>query len=68
MVTDLQRAAWTGSAAAGALPEGVDLEIVDVGAPLENLAVTAVRREGDAVVAQVTNHGFAPGAPGSSCR
>ncbi len=58
VVTDLQRAAWTG-AAAGALPEGVDLEVVDVGAPLENLAVTSVRREGDAVVAQITNHGFA---------
>ncbi len=31
---------------------------MDVGAPLENLSITAVRRDGDAIAAQVANHGF----------
>ncbi|HEY8549469.1 MAG TPA: VWA domain-containing protein [Vicinamibacterales bacterium] len=59
VISDLQRAAWTGSTA-GTLPEGLELEVVDVGGTLENLSVGPVRREGDAIVAQVTNHGFKP--------
>ena len=59
IVSDLQRAAWTGSTA-GSLPDDLGLEIVPVGTPIENLSVGPVRREGDGVAAQVTNHGFRP--------
>jgi hypothetical protein len=43
---------------AGAIPEGLTLEVVDVGGPVENLSVGPARREADALVAEVTNHGI----------
>jgi hypothetical protein len=42
----------------GAIAEGMSLQIVDVGGPVENLAVGSARRDGDGLVAEVTNHGI----------
>ncbi len=42
----------------GAIAEGLTLDVVDVGGPVENLAVGPARREADALVAEVTNHGI----------
>ncbi len=56
IVTDLQASGWeTGDRAP--IPEGVVIEVLDVGAPPPNLAVTSVRRAGDRVVAVVLNGG-----------
>jgi Aerotolerance regulator N-terminal/von Willebrand factor type A domain len=55
LITDLQRT-WSGSFV-GELPAGVGVEVVDVGGPLENVSVGPLRREGEAVTAQLTNHG-----------
>ncbi|HWJ55076.1 MAG TPA: BatA domain-containing protein [Vicinamibacterales bacterium] len=46
--------------AAGAIADGLTLDVVDVGGPVENLAVGPARREADALVAEVTNHGIRP--------
>jgi hypothetical protein len=43
---------------AGAIAEGLSLDVVDVGGPVENLAVGPARRDGDGLVAEVTNHGI----------
>ena len=43
---------------AGAIADGLTLDVVDVGGPVENLAVGPARREADALVAEVTNHGI----------
>lgn len=59
LVTDLQRATWTGTTA-GVLADNVTLDVVDVGGTAENLSVGPVRREGEGIIAQVTNHGFQP--------
>jgi hypothetical protein len=45
---------------AGAIAEGLTLDVVDVGGPVENLAVGTARREADALVAEVTNYGIRP--------
>ncbi len=45
---------------AGAIADGLTLDVVDVGGPVENLAVGPARREADALVAEVTNHGIRP--------
>ena len=46
--------------AGGAIAEGLGLDVIDVGGPVENLAVGPARREADALVAEVTNHGIRP--------
>jgi hypothetical protein len=56
VITDLQQAGWE-TADEGAVPEGVDVEVVEVRPPEGNLALTALRREGQAVVAAVHNFG-----------
>ncbi|MEO5822492.1 MAG: BatA domain-containing protein, partial [Vicinamibacteraceae bacterium] len=43
---------------AGAIAEGLTLDVVDVGGPVENLAVGPARREADALVAEITNYGI----------
>ncbi len=43
---------------AGAIAEGLTLDVVDVGGPVENLAVGPARREADALVTEITNHGI----------
>jgi hypothetical protein len=45
---------------AGAIAEGLTLDVVDVGGPVENLAVGPARREADALVAEITNYGIRP--------
>lgn len=59
VVSDLQQAGWE-TADEGAVPEGVDIEISEVRPPEANIAVTAIRREGQAVVAGVHNFGSRP--------
>ena len=58
-VTDLQANGWD-SGGRAAVPDGVHVEVLDVGALPENLAVTDVRTEGDRVVAAVANGGARP--------
>ena len=56
VVTDLQESGWDAGDRAP-IPEGVTVEIADVGAVRVNLAVTALRTIGDRVVASVRNDG-----------
>jgi hypothetical protein len=58
VVTDLQQAGWE-AGDEGAVPDGIDVRVEDVGAPAGNIAVTAVRREDDTIVAGVHNFGVA---------
>jgi hypothetical protein len=59
VITDLQQAGWeTGDE--GAVPDGVTVDVVEVRPPDGNLAVTAVRRDGEAVIAAVHNFGTRP--------
>lgn len=59
LVTDSQRAGWDGDDE-GVVPEQVRVDIVDVGMPSGNLAVTAVHPEPAATRATVLNAGAAP--------
>jgi hypothetical protein len=59
VVTDLQRAGWD-PADEGAVPEQATVEVVDVGMPAGNLAVTAIRPETTGAIATVLNAGAAP--------
>jgi hypothetical protein len=56
IVTDLQQAGWE-AADEGAVPEGIEINVVEVSAPPSNVAVTAVRRDRDALIAGVHNFG-----------
>ncbi|MGE3955671.1 MAG: BatA domain-containing protein [Vicinamibacterales bacterium] len=58
VVTDLQETGWdVGDQAT--VPEGVTVEVRDVGAPPPNLAVTAAQIAGDRLLASVRNAGTA---------
>ena len=54
VVTDLQESGWDAGDRA-AVPESAKIEIVDVGAPPPNLAVTSLRTVGDRMVVSVRN-------------
>ena len=54
VVTDLQESGWDAGDRAS-IPEGAKIEIVDVGEPPPNLAVTSVRALTDRLVATVRN-------------
>jgi hypothetical protein len=54
VVTDLQESGWDAGDRVS-VPEGTTIEVVDVGAPPPNLAVTAVRPMPDRVAATVHN-------------
>jgi hypothetical protein len=56
VVTDLQQAGWEASDE-GAVPDGIDVRVEEVSAPTGNIAITAVRREGSAIIAGVHNFG-----------
>jgi hypothetical protein len=56
VVTDLQQAGWE-AGDEGAVPDGIEVRIEEVAAPAGNVAVTAVRREGNALIAGVHNFG-----------
>jgi hypothetical protein len=59
VVTDLQANGWD-SGGRATIPDGVRVDVLDVGALQENLAVTDVRVERDRVVAVVANAGARP--------
>lgn len=59
VITDLQQAGWE-AADEGAVPDGIDVEVAEVSPPQGNLAVTAVRRDNQAIVAVVHNFGSRP--------
>jgi Aerotolerance regulator N-terminal/von Willebrand factor type A domain len=59
VVTDLQQAGWE-TADEGAVTDGVRVDVMEVRPPESNLAVTALRREGQAVIAAVQNFGTRP--------
>jgi hypothetical protein len=56
MVTDLQESGWD-AGVHGSVPESARLEIADVGPAPPNLAVTALRADGDRIGASVWNSG-----------
>jgi hypothetical protein len=57
VISDLQQAGWEASDE-GAVPDGVTVEVVQIAPPAANLAVTSVRRDGDAVIAGIHNYGL----------
>ena len=59
VVTDLQQAGWEASDE-GAVPDGIDVRVVEIAPPTGNVAVTAVRRDGGGLVAGVHNFGSQP--------
>jgi hypothetical protein len=59
VITDLQQAGWEANDD-GAVPDGIDVRVVEIPGPLSNLAVTAARREGADVLATVHNYGPQP--------
>lgn len=58
VVTDLQASGWDAGDRAP-VPEGIQVEVADVGPPPANLAVTSVRLAGDRVVATIRRSGAA---------
>jgi hypothetical protein len=59
VVTDLQQAGWE-AGDEGAVPDGIEVMVTEVAAPLENIALTGARREGNVIVAGVHNFGQRP--------
>ena len=59
VVTDLQQSGWD-AAGDGGIPEGISVEVDDVGAPDTNLSVTSLRVEGAEAVAVVQNYSARP--------
>ena len=59
VVTDLQRAGWEGDERA-VLPSTLALEVRDVGAPVDNVSVVALRTASDRVIASIHNSGATP--------
>lgn len=55
VVTDLQRSGWAGDRPE--VPASTRVDVLDVGAPVENLALVDLRVAGDRVVASVRNTG-----------
>jgi von Willebrand factor type A domain/Aerotolerance regulator N-terminal len=55
VVTDLQAHGWSDGVAT--VPAGVHVDVVDVGGPLENLAVTSVERTPQGTVTTIANGG-----------
>lgn len=58
VITDMQQVGWETNDEGG-LPDGVPLDVIEIRPPPGNLAVTAARREGGAVIASVHNYGTA---------
>jgi hypothetical protein len=59
VISDLQQAGWEASDE-GAVPDGIAVEIVEITPPPGNVAVTAVRRDGQTVIAAIHNFGVRP--------
>jgi hypothetical protein len=58
IVSDLQQIGWE-SNDAGGLPDGVDVEVINVAAPAGNLAITSAERRDGRIVASLQNYGHA---------
>jgi hypothetical protein len=56
VITDLQQAGWD-AGDEGAVADGIDVEVIEVPPPAGNVAVTAVRRDGEGVTAAIHNFG-----------
>ncbi len=56
VITDLQQAGWEGSDEGG-VPDGISVEVISIPPPSGNIAVTAVRRDGQVVVTAIQNFG-----------
>jgi hypothetical protein len=59
VVTDLQESGWDVGDRAS-VPESTHIEVVDVGAPPPNLAITSLRLVGDRIVASIHNSDTRP--------
>jgi Aerotolerance regulator N-terminal/von Willebrand factor type A domain len=59
VITDLQQVGWD-AGDEGGVPDGIDVEIVGIDPPAGNVAVTAARRDGAAIVAAIHNFGSQP--------
>lgn len=58
IVSDLQQIGWE-SNDAGGLPDGVDVEVINVAPPAGNLAITSAERRDGRIVASLQNYGHA---------
>lgn len=56
VITDLQQVGWD-AGDEGGVPDGIEIQAIEIEPPPSNLAVTAARRDGGAVVAAVHNFG-----------
>jgi hypothetical protein len=61
VVSDLQQNGWA-DASAAALPPGIEVDALDVGAPAGNLAVVSLRRQDGGMAATIRNAGAEPKA------
>lgn len=59
VVSDLQQTGWDGGGDA-AIPDGIDIEVAAVPAPPGNVAITAIRRDGQTIAAGIHNFGTRP--------
>jgi hypothetical protein len=59
VVSDMQQVGWD-AGDEGGVPDGIEIEAVEVAPPSANLAVTAARRDGSAIVAAIHNFGQRP--------
>lgn len=59
VITDLQQAGWE-AGDEGAVPDGIAVDVVEIAPPAGNVAVTAVRRDGQVVIAAIHNFGARP--------
>jgi hypothetical protein len=67
VITDLQQAGWEASDE-GAVPDGIEVHVLEVPGPAGNVAVTAVRREGNTIIAGVHNFGVSQARAAVSVR
>jgi hypothetical protein len=56
IVTDLQQVGWEANDE-GAVPDGIELQVLEVAAPANNLAITTARRDANGVTAGIHNFG-----------
>ena len=57
VITDLQQVGWEASDE-GTVPDGINVKVIEIPAPANNVAVTTARRDGKVVIAGVHNFGM----------
>ena len=57
VVTDLQQVGWD-AGDEGAVADGIEVEVIEIAPPVGNVAVTAVRHDGEGVTAAIHNFGM----------